>query len=107
MGRCGRSAAVRYPASCDEFAEGFALQQFHHDKGLGSVFFHSVNGADVGMVQGGCSSGLALKSLNGQRICRQFLGKKLQGYQAVELQILRLVNQPHSAAAQQSQYAVV
>src|SRR5947209_20273124 len=69
----------------DPVPECLPLQQFHGDEGspIGLVDF--VNGADVGVVQGGSSFGLPLKTAESLCIVCEFVGKKLQGDVATEL----------------------
>jgi len=48
--------------ACDHVPEGLAFQQFHGDEGASGGFVDFVDGADVGVVQGGCGFGFALEA---------------------------------------------
>lgn len=62
--------------STDELFEGLPLQQFHGKEALPFVLTKFINGADVGVVQGRHSTGLAHKTI--QRLDRWMDGKELQ-----------------------------
>ena len=66
-----------------------------------------VDGADVGMVQRRGGLRLALKSFEGLRVLRDFLGQELQRDEAVQVGVLGLVHHAHSTAAQLLDDAVV
>ena len=84
-----------------------AFQQLHHDHRLVVVFFHLINRADIGVVQGRSSAGLALKTLQGTLMARHILGQEFQGYAASQADIFRLVYHSHAAAAELGQNPVV
>ena len=87
--------------------EGFAFQIFHGDIGSSIFLANVVNRADIGMIQ--CRRGLrlALETAECLRIAGDLVGEKFQGDEAVQARILGLVNDPHPAAAQFLQDAVV
>ena len=84
----------------DALLQGCAFQALHDDEQPFLVFTDVVNGADVGMIQGGCGAGFALKTLSRLRILGQLFGKELQGHAAAKTLIFRLVNHAHSAATE-------
>lgn len=59
------------------------------------------------MVQGGRSLGFPLESAEGLRVVGEFVGKKLEGDVATELQVFRLVHDTHAAAADFAEDAVM
>ena len=66
-----------------------------------------VDGADVGMVQGGGGAGLTLEALERLRVLGYFVGQKLEGDKAAELDVLGFVDHTHPAAAELLDNAVV
>ena len=71
------------------------------------MFANVVDGADIGMIQRGCGLGLALKTRQGLRVSRDFIGQELQGDEAMQPRVLSLVNHTHPAAAEFFNDAVV
>ena len=55
-----------------------AVEKLHRDEGVAALFADFVNGADVGMVQRGCGSRLALEAVERLRVARQLLRQKFQ-----------------------------
>ncbi len=78
----------------------FAVEQLHGDEGFALVLVDVIDGADVGVLERGGRPGLALQPLEGLRIRRGLLRKKLQGHAAAELQVLGFVNDSHPAASE-------
>ncbi len=66
-----------------------------------------VNGADVGVVEGGGSPGLAPEPFQGLVGLEPPLGQELQRDLAVQVCVLGLVDDGHAAAAQLLAHAVV
>jgi hypothetical protein len=66
-----------------------------------------MNGADIGMVQGGGGLRFTLKSAQRLRISGHFIGQELQGHKPVQARVLRLVDYTHAATAQLFNDAVV
>ena len=83
------------------------LDQLHDEEGLALVLVDVVDRADVGVVQGGGGAGLAPEPLQALGILGILLGQELQGDAAAEAGVLGLVDDPHAAAAQWLQDAVV
>ena len=84
-----------------------AIEKLHGDEGLPVLLADFVDGADVGMVQGGCGLGFALKTGEGLRILGNFFGQELQRDKAAQLYVLGLVDDTHAAAAEFLDDAVV
>jgi hypothetical protein len=91
--------------------QGLAFQQLHGDERLGIPlsldFFDRINGADVGMVQRRCGPRLQQKTVERILIARKSRRQKLQRNTALQVEILRFINDPHAAAAQLAGNAVM
>ncbi len=61
-------------------AQGSALQSLHHNEVLAILLPNLVDGANVGMIQGGSRPRLALKTFQRSRIGTQFRRQKLQSH---------------------------
>ena len=83
----------------DAVPQRLPLQKLHRDEGLPSDLVNFVDRADVRVVQSGRSLGLALEAAERLRVVGDFVGKKLQGDVATELEVLGLVHHTHPAAA--------
>ena len=59
-----------------------------------------VDGADVGMIEGGGRAGFTAESLEGLRILGHVIGQKLKGDKTVQVRVFGLVHHAHAAAAQ-------
>ncbi len=90
---------VEGPGS-DPLRQGLALEQLHGDEVLTLVGVDGVDGADVGVVEGGGGPGLPLKALEHRGVRGQLRGQELEGYVAAELRVLGLVDDPHASAAE-------
>ena len=87
--------------------EGCALQILHGDESFAVLLANVVDGADVGMVQGGSGLRLALKTAEGLRIFGNVFGKKLQSDEAMQPRVFGFVDNAHSATTQAFNDAVV
>ena len=76
------------------------IQVFHGDEPEAVVVRDLVDGADVGMVQGGGGPGFAAEAFQRLRIVRHFIGQELEGDEAAEHRVLGLVHHAHAAATQ-------
>ena len=86
-------------AGGDQMLEGRAVEELHDEESAASFLADVVNGADIGMVESGCSFGFAAKTLQRLAVLRQVFGKKLESDEAAETSVLGLVNHAHTAAA--------
>ena len=59
-----------------------------------------IDGADIGVIEGGGGLGLALEALQGLMVLGHIIGQELERYETVELGVLGLVDHAHAAAAQ-------
>jgi hypothetical protein len=87
--------------------QGLPLQQLHNDEVPAFVLLDRVNGADVGVIEGGSGARLALEALERLAVLGHFRGKKLQGHAAAELRILGFVHHTHAARAQLAENLVM
>ena len=87
--------------------ESLPLEQLHGDERTAFELPNIVNGADVGMIERGCSTRFATESLDGLGVLGDVLGKKFQGNTTAEPRVLSFVDHSHSAAAQFFQDVVV
>src|ERR1700732_1932463 len=67
----------------DAFLQRLPVETLHRNKRLTAVFPDLVDGANVRMVQGRGGLRLAVEALQRLRICREPVGEKLQGNEAV------------------------
>jgi len=85
----------------DAGGQCLALDQFHHDGRLAGEFLHPVDGADVGVVQGGGGPGLAAEAV--ARGSRSFVGGQGQEFESdgtAQLRILGAVDHAHASRSQ-------
>ena len=66
-----------------------------------------VDGADIGVIQGGRGASLAAEALEGLGIVGYIFRQKLERDEAAKLSVLSLVDHPHSATAEFFHDAVV
>ena len=93
--------------SPDEVLEGDAVQKFHGDEGLVTVFADFVDGANVGMIESRGGTRLAAKAFERLRVLREEIGEEFEGYEAAEFGVLGFVDYAHAAAANFFDDAVV
>jgi len=84
-----------------------AVQKLHGDEMPVLVGVNFVDGADVGMVQGGRSFGFSLKAAECLSIFGYVIGQELEGHKPAEFDILSLVYDTHTAATELFEDAVV
>ena len=89
------------------FFQRAALQILHGDEGAAVLLADVMNGADVGMIQGGRGPSLALESAQRLPVASQIVRQELEGDEAMEPGVLRLVDHAHAAAAELLDDAVV
>src|SRR5260370_11709454 len=78
----------RERATSNAYIQGHAFEQLHGDKAAPGIFANFINGANVGMVQGGGGASLALETFEDLRVMGHFIGQELEGHVAAELEIL-------------------
>src|SRR5208337_5543143 len=87
--------------------KGSSIQEFHHEEGAAVLLADVINGADVGVIQGGSGPRLPLETCERLRVVSDFVRQKLQGHEPVQADVLGLVNHAHSATAQLLDDAIV
>ncbi len=76
------------------------VQKLHGNEGLGIVLADFVNGADVGVVQGGSRARLTTETLQGLCILGNTFRQELHGDKAAQFRIFGLVHHSHAAASE-------
>ena len=84
----------------DALLQRLAFQELHHDEVLAFMRVDFVDGADVGMIQGGSSLGFPLKPLQLVSVLGHSFAEELQGDEPAQRGILRLVDHTHAAATE-------
>jgi hypothetical protein len=91
----------------DQVLERGAVEKLHHDERLAFVLPDLVDGADIGMVQSGSSTGFPAESFEGLRILGYVLRQKLQSDKATQFGVFSLIDHTHPTTAQLLDDAVV
>src|SRR5579864_6868379 len=84
----------------DAVLQGHAFEVLHHDESLTARLIDLVNGADIWVIQGGSGARFALKTLEDLGVGGDVLGKKLEGDEASQLDVLGLIDDTHTSAAE-------
>ena len=93
--------------AADQLVEGFAFHIFHDHEIEAVVGGDVVYDDDVGMVERGCGLGFLDEPLLALRVGQLLVGEDLDGHDAVEMGVLRLVDGAHAAFADFLQDVVV
>src|SRR5205085_1668174 len=93
-------------AGGDDLGEGPAFEVGHGEEEGAADLADVVDGAEVGVVDGGGGAGLAEEALARLRAVAGGEGGDLEGDAAVELRVVRQVDRPHAALAQEPEQAV-
>ncbi len=83
------------------------VQKLHGDEGLSVLVVNFVDGADVGVIQGGSGLRLSLEACKSLRIFGNLVGQELESHKAPEFDILSLVHDTHPTTAELLDDAVV
>ena len=83
----------------DLMLESDAIQKFHRDEALLTIFSDFINSANVGMVQCGRGAGFTAKTLEGLRVARNIVRQKFQGDETAELGVFGFVDDAHATTA--------
>src|SRR5262249_47617220 len=89
------------------FAQRLAFEELHSDEGAMVVLADFVDGAYVGVVEGGGGTGFALEALEGLAIVGEVVRQEFKCDKAAELGVLGFVNHTHAPASQFFDNAVV
>ena len=87
--------------------ESLAVEKFHGDEVAAFEFVNFVDGADVGVIEGGGGLRFALETFEGLRVAGKIFGEKFQRDETAELGVFGFIDDAHSAAAELFQDAVV
>ena len=87
--------------------EQHSFQKLHRNEGALLVPADLIDRTDIRMVQGGRRARFPPKSIERLAICRQFVGQKFKSDKPAQFQILRFVNDTHTATANFLENAVV
>src|SRR3989454_9240165 len=96
----------QWPA-CNVVLESAAFEQLHHDELLLVMLTDLVHRADVRMIEPRGSTRFAQEPLERALIFCQILGQELQGHQSLQDKVFGTVNDPHAAASELFENAVV
>jgi len=91
----------------DAVFERLSFEKLHRDEGLALVLVDVVDGADVGVVEGGGGASLALEAFLCLVAGEQPLGQELERHLAAEAGVFGLVDHTHPPAAELLEDAVV
>ncbi len=87
--------------------ERLAIEKFHGDEGFAVLLADIVDGADVGMIEGGGGLGFALEAGESLRVFGDVVGEELERDETVQADVFSFVNDTHAAAAEFFDDAVV
>jgi hypothetical protein len=87
--------------------QGHSVEELHDDEAQAVLLANIVNRANVGMVESGCSTGLAFESFQRMGVVGYLLGQKLESHEATQPRVLSLVDHTHATAAKLLENAVV
>jgi hypothetical protein len=87
--------------------QSFALQKFHGYELAVLVTADFIDGADVGVVERGSSTGLPPEAVKGLRVLGNIVRKEFQSDEAPKVGVLGFVDHTHPAAAELLDDAVV
>ena len=84
----------------DQVLQGVAVEELHGDERLAVLVADVVDGADIGMVEGGRGLGLTPETLQSLAVLGHSFGQEFQSHKAIEPGVLGLVDDTHPTAAQ-------
>ena len=87
--------------------QGLSVEKLHRNEGLAFLFADFIDGANVGVVQGGSSLRLALEA--GQRLSAagNIVGQKFERNGTMKLGVRRFINHTHAAPTEFFEDAVM
>ena len=94
-------------AAHDEVLEGLAVEKLHGDEGFAGFVADVVDGADVGVVEGGGGLGFTLEAREDLRVAGDVVGKKFERDETVQAVVFGFVDDAHTAAAEFFEDAVM
>ena len=90
----------RESGDASKLVERSAIYQFHGDKVLALLLTDLVDGADVGMIEGGGATRLTQQTRTRAGLVHRLLGKHLERHLALQAIIARAIDLPHAARTQ-------
>ena len=90
----------------DALSERRPLDELEHQEQPAVVFFETVDGRDVGMVERGQHLRLALEALQPLFVTGESFGKDFDRDLALQLGVISAIHLPHAALAEQAEDAV-
>jgi hypothetical protein len=84
-----------------------SVQVFHDDESLAVLLVDLVDGADIGMVEGGSGSCFAPEALQRLMVFGYVVRKELERDKAAQFDVLGFIDHTHTAAAELLNDAVV
>ncbi len=93
--------------SGDQMRQRYPVEKLHGDEGLTILLADVVDSANVGVVQRGCSLGLALKTGEGLGIFGHIVRQEFEGDETMKPGVFSLINHSHTAAANFLDNAIV
>ena len=81
-----------------EIRKGLPVEEFHHQEILAVDVFNRMDGADIGMVEGGGGAGFPLEAFGKLGVLRHLFRKEFQGDAAPEAGIFGFIDNAHAAA---------
>src|SRR5208283_5029202 len=84
----------------DLVLQGLTIEKLHRDKCLRILLTDVVDGADVGMIEGGGGLCLPTEAAERLRIARHFVRQELQSDETVQTSVLGLVNYAHTTTTE-------
>ena len=90
----------RQRLTVDVSAQRFAVDELHGDECVAILLADVVDGANAGMVEGGCGACFATEAVERLRLLRQLFRKEFQRHRAFEAAILSFEHDAHAASAE-------
>jgi len=87
--------------------EGLAVKELHGDEGAAVLFADVIDGADVGVIEGGGGFGFAAETFEGLAVAGGFFGEEFEGDEAVQASVFGLEDDAHAAATELFEDTVV
>lgn len=97
----------RERALFDLFAEGEAVEKLHGDKNMVVVVVDLINGANIGVVEGGSGAGFTEEAIAHLGIVSNFGRKEFESGETLEAGVFGFIDDAHAALSDALEDAVV
>jgi hypothetical protein len=87
--------------------ESVAIKEFHGDEGTALVFANFIDGANVGVIEGGSGLGFAFETKKGFGVGGEIIGQKFESNEAVKLGVFGFIDDTHTTATKFFDDAIV